>query len=110
MKSTRVIPVVLSTLLVGAAAAFAPAASASNVGWSVSVGAPGIAITAGEPAYYGAPYRPYYRPWYRPVVVAPPVVYAPYYAPVPAPVYRPHRHYAPRPVVYGPPVVSPYRY
>ncbi len=106
MKSTRVIPAVLGTLLVGAAAAFAPAASANNVGWSVSVGVPGLAITAGEPTFYGAPYRPHYRPWYRPVVVAPPAVYAP----VPAPIYRPYRHYAPRPVVYVAPVVSPYRY
>ncbi len=109
MKSTRVIPALLGTLAVGAAAAFAPAASANNVGWSVSVGVPGIAITAGEPAYYGAPYRPYYRPYYRPVVVAPPVVYAPYAYYPPAPVYRPYRYYAPRPVVYGPPVV-PHRY
>lgn len=108
MKNTRVIPAILGTLLVGAATAFAPAASADNVGWSVSVGVPGLAITAGEPAYYGAPYRPYYRPYYRPVVVAPPVVYAPYYA-APVPVYRPYRYYAPRPVVYGPPVV-PYRH
>ncbi|MFO1397157.1 MAG: hypothetical protein U1F48_08845 [Burkholderiales bacterium] len=110
MKSTRIIPALVGTLLVGAAAAFAPAASANNVAWSVSVGVPGLAITAGEPAYYGAPYRPYYRPYYRPVVVAPPVVYAPYYAPVAAPVYRPYRYYAPRPVVYGPPVVVHHRH
>ena len=110
MKSTRVIPALVGTLLVGAAATFAPVASAGNVGWSVSVGVPGLAITAGEPAYYGAPYRPYYRPYYRPVVVAPPVVYAPYYAPVAAPVYRPYRYYAPRPVVYGPPVVVHHRH
>jgi hypothetical protein len=111
MKSTRVVPAVLGTLLLGAASVVAPVAAASNVGWSVSVGVPGLAITAGEPAYYGAPYRPYYRPYYRPVVVAPPVVYAPYYAPAPVPVYRPYRYHAPRPVVYGPPVVAhPYRY
>lgn len=105
MKSTRVIPAVLGTLLVGAATAFAPAASAGNVGWSVSVGVPGLAIAAGEPAYFGAPYRPHFRPWYRPVVMAPPVVYAPYFAP--APVYRPYRYVAPRAVVYGAPVAPP---
>jgi hypothetical protein len=106
MKSTRVVPAVLGTLLVGAAAAFAPAASAGNVGWSVSVGVPGVAISAGEPVYYGAPYRPYYRPYYAPVVVAPPVVYSSYYAPVP--VYAPYRYWAPRPVVYAPRVYAPY--
>lgn len=109
MKSTRVVPAIVATLLVGTATAFAPAASAGNVGWSVSVGVPGLAVTAGEPVYYGAPYRPYYRPFARPVVVAapvvvaPPVVYAPYRYLAPAPVvYRPYPRYAPRAVVYAP--------
>ena len=102
MKS-RIVTAAIGTLLVGAAAAFAPAASANgNVGWSVSVGVPGLAITAGQPAYFGAPYRPYYRPYYRPVVVAPPVVYHPYAYYAPAPV--PYRYLTPRPVVYAGPV------
>jgi hypothetical protein len=109
--NSRVVTAAIGTLLAGAAASFAPAASANgNVGWSVSVGVPGVAISAGQPAYYGAPYRPYYRPHYRPVVVAPPVVYRPYayYAPTPVP----YRYYAPRAVVYGPPAAAGayYRY
>ena len=84
------------TLALGLAAA--PAASARD-SWSVSIGVPGVAVTAGN-AYWGPAYpryRPYYRPYYR-AYVPPPVYY-------PAPVY-----YAPyRPVVpyyYG----SYYRY
>jgi len=56
--------ILLATALVGtlgAGLAVAPAASAGNVGWSVSIGGPGYAVSA------GAPYRgPYYRPYYRP--------------------------------------------
>ena len=88
-----------------AAAAFAPAASADRVGFSVSVGGPGYALSVGNYRYGGyyddwrpapvvvAPYAPYYRPYYpRPVVVAPPVVYRPVVRPWvrPVPVYRPH--------------------
>jgi hypothetical protein len=85
-----------AAVLVGAAA-FAPVASANNVAWSVSIGAPGVAVTAGYPGYWGG-YRygyghGYYRNWHRPVIVAPPVVY-------PAPVYV-----APPPVVVAPPPV-----
>jgi hypothetical protein len=107
MNRTRIVTAAAGITLIGAAALFSSVASAgNNVGWSVSIGAPGFAVSAGQPAYgrgfvgpayYGAPYRPYYRPYYqpyyRPVVVAPPVVYRPYYAPVvaPYPVYAPHR-------------------
>jgi hypothetical protein len=106
MNRTRIFTAAIGTMLIGAAALFSSAASAgNNVGWSVSIGAPGFAVSAGQPAYghgyYGAPYRPYYRPYYRPVVVAPPVVYAPYYAPYRA--YVPYRpYYAPRVVVARP--------
>ena len=104
-------------------AMFAPAASAGgNVAWSVSIGAPGFGIVAGQPAvgagYYGAPYvpayRPYYRPAYRPVVVAPPVILRPapiVYRPVvvparryvvaPTPYYAPRAYVPARPVQYG---------
>lgn len=96
-----------------AAAVFAPAASAGNVAWSVAVGVPGFAVTAGRPGFYGAPYRPYYRSWYRPVLLPPPVVWAPapmtYFGPAPVLVARPVIHVprvyvaAPRPRVgYGP--------
>jgi hypothetical protein len=94
-----------------AAAAFIPTAQAGNVAWSVSVGGPGFAVSAGQPGYYGSPYlrpvaRPYYRPWYGAAVVVPPVAYVrprviyPYY---PAPVV-----YAPRPIVYAQPYGYPY--
>jgi len=105
----------LSTLACTATVACAGAlatlpALAGNVGWSVSIGAPGFAISAGEP-WRGYGYRPYgyaphLRPWVStyvpaPAYYAPPVrVYRPRYAPIyrayyPAPVYRP-------PVVYRP--------
>jgi hypothetical protein len=94
MNRTKMLVAAAGTALVGAAVMFSTAASAGNVAWSVSVGAPGIAVTAGQPAYYGAPYyRPYYHPYYAPA----PVVYRPY--------HRPYRVYAPAPVVYAPPVV-----
>jgi len=78
-----------------------PAASARNVAWSVSIGAPGFALSAGQP-YWG--YAPYYRPYraYAPVVYPAPVVYDAYY-PVayPAPVVvRAPRYYGPRRVYY----------
>jgi hypothetical protein len=94
--------ILLASALVGTLAlglAVAPAASARD-SWSVSIGVPGVAVTAGNP-YWGPAYYPHYRPYYRPyyrAYVPPPVYY-------PAPVY-----YAPyRPVVpyyYG----SYYRY
>ena len=48
-----------------ASAAFAPPASAGNVAWSVTLGAPGIAVGVGTPGYgWGGPY-------YRPVAPLP---------------------------------------
>jgi hypothetical protein len=101
----RFIVTAAAAALVAGAVAFAPTASASNVAWSVSVGGPGFAVTAGQPYWGGYGYgyhgyrhgyrHGYYRPWVRPVVVAPPVVY-------PAPVYV-----APRPVYVAPPVYAP---
>ena len=80
MNRTRMLVAALGTALVGAAAMFSTAASAGgNVGWSVSIGAPGFAVTAGQPAYYGAPYRPYYR---LRTIVRRPSCTGPYYAPV----------------------------
>jgi hypothetical protein len=93
IKRSKMLVAAVGTALVGATALFSTAASAGgNVGWSVSIGAPGFAVSAGQP-FYGAPYRPYYKPYYY----------------RPAPVYRPHYrpyYYPPRPVVYAPrPVV-----
>lgn len=101
MIRTRIFAAALGTALAGATAMLPATASAGgNVAWSVSVGGPGFAVSAGQPAYYGGPYRPYYRPahygpyrgpYYRPA----PVVYTPYYP----------RVIAPAPVVVAPPVV-----
>ena len=99
----------LAATLAGGAA-FAPVASANNVGWSVSVGGPGFAVSAGQPYWggyrgygygYGHGYGYHRRPAYRPVA---PVVY-PYGYVAPRPVYV-----VPRPVYYGPPAVSYYGY
>jgi hypothetical protein len=80
----------------GAGALFSPTASARDVAWSVSIGAPGVAVSAGYP-YWG--YRPYYRPYrVRPrVVYRAPVVYDPYPYVYPAPVVV-----RPAPYYYGP--------
>src|SRR3978361_294735 len=85
-----------------AAAAVAPAAHAGGVAWSVSLGVPGVAVTAGAP-YWGYGYRPHHRRYYRaygPVVYPAPyaVPYA-YVAPAPV-VVRPRVYYAPAPVYY----------
>ena len=96
LRRTALVSALGATLAAGAA--FAPAASANNVAWGVSVGGPGFVVSAGQPAYWGG-YRygyGYHRHWYRPA----PVVY-PYGYVVPRPVYV-----APPPVYYGPPVVS----
>ena len=73
--------------LLAAATAFAPAAQAGNVAWSVELGGPGFAVAAGQPGYWrrllrrarylrSRSHRPYYRPWYRAAVaVLPPVAY-----------------------------------
>jgi hypothetical protein len=108
MLHRKPVVVAVGAALAAAAFAFAPAAKAgSHVGFNVSIGGPGYAVSVGNAPYYGG-YRHgyrghrYYRP--APVYVAPPVVYRPapvYYAP--APVYYP----APAPV-YGGPVY--YRY
>jgi len=65
-------------------------AVAGNVAWSVSIGGPGFAISAGQPGFVGAPWtgRPahaHWRPAFRPGVVARPVVVAPWLAPIAAP-------------------------
>ncbi|MFO1324952.1 MAG: hypothetical protein U1F15_12935 [Burkholderiales bacterium] len=115
MFSTRILTATAATLVVGGAALFSGVAAAGgNVGWSVSIGGPGFAVSAGEPAYGGpvavAPWRPVPSPYYRPAFHPRPVFYPPRFARVyvPAPVryYVPApRYYAPAPVVVAPRVV-----
>jgi len=62
------------TLAVGLLAA--TGASASGVAWSVSIGAPGVAVNVGAPGHWGHGYPVYrgagwVRPWVRPAVAAP---------------------------------------
>ena len=108
----RTATVLTSAAAVCAALAFAPAATAGNVAWNVSVGGPGFAVSAGQPGYWGVnAWRPgvaapYYRPWHRPVVAAPlaypvPVAY-------PAPVLYPRPAAVPFPVPYWRHHVRPY--
>lgn len=102
--------IAITTALAAALAvgiAFAPAASANNVAWSVSVGGPGFSVSAGQPYWggyrgYGYGYRyGYYRPWHR---LAAPVVYPYGYV-------APRRAYVvPQPVYYPAPVVNYYGY
>jgi len=101
LSSRRIaITTALAATLAGGIA-FAPGASANNVAWSVSVGGPGFAVSAGQPYWggyrgYGHGYRHgYYRPWHRPVA---PIVY-PYGYVVPRPVYVAPPAYYPAPVV-----------
>ena len=59
--------IVIATALAFVAAALAaPAAMAGNVGWSVSLGAPGFGVTFGQPGWAGWSYMPA-RPWVAPV-------------------------------------------
>ncbi|MCC7218066.1 MAG: hypothetical protein IT517_14915 [Burkholderiales bacterium] len=82
-------------------------AVAGNVAWSVSIGGPGFAISAGQPGFVGAPWtgRPahaHWRPAFRPGVVARPVVVAPWLAPIAAPGLVPRPVFVPRAVVVRP--------
>jgi len=89
-----------ATALVACATIAAPAA-AGNVAWGVTLGVPGFAVSAGQPAY-GAWGGPYYRPVAPiPYAVAPPVVY-PFGVPFVAAVVRPYRYPHYRPNVYRP--------
>ncbi len=84
----------LASALVVGVGALPIAAHASNVAWSVSIGGPGFAVTAGQPAFgspfigppvVGAPWRPAFRPRFaaRPIVAPAPVVYRPWVVPAP---------------------------
>jgi hypothetical protein len=94
MKRSTRIASVLAAVGVAAALFYAPAASADRIGFNLSLGGPGYAVSFGN---YGYGYYDYWRP--APVIVAP---YAPYYGsyyygpPVvhrPYPVYRHHHNH-----------------
>lgn len=102
---------IVSTLgaagLAAAAMFYAPVAAADRVGFNVTFGGPGYAVSVGNHGvglgYYGPP-----AVYPAPVVVAPP-----YVAPYPPTYYRPYRPYVPyyTPVVVPRPiVVRPYGY
>ena len=108
--SRRLILAAALAATMAAGSAFAPAASAGNVAWSVSIGGPGYVVSAGQPGwgpgYVGATIAgcgyDCYGPHYRPAVPAP--VYA-------APYYRAPAAYAvPVPVPYAVRVAAPVRY
>lgn len=107
MKRTHILAAAFAATLVAAAALAPGTSSASNVAWSVSIGGPGFAVSAGQPAYVdapivGAPFRPHWRPAFRRVAVAPPLVVRPWLA-APAPVFVPRPVFvAPAPVLVGP--------
>ena len=80
------------TALAAGSFAFAPAAHADRLNFSLSLAGPGYGVAVGN-----VPYRPYVRHWHRaPVYVAPRVVYR-----APAVVVAPPAYY-PAPVYYGP--------
>ena len=104
----------VATALAAATLAAPAAFAGNNVGWSVSLGAPGVGVTVGQPAYgyggtavgvaVGAPLYGWNSYW------GPPAVAYPAYPAYPAyrAVYAPHpHHYRPyyAPVTYRAPVV-----
>lgn len=113
MKRKQVLISAAAMLLAGAAVTVPSiAAAGGNVAWGVSIGGPGFAISAGQPAWGGPsvgaiseagtwfggpavgaviPVAPI-RPRFAQVVVTPPVVYSAWPAPVvvaPVPMFRP---------------------
>lgn len=85
----------VGTALAAGSLAFASAAHADRLNFSLSLAGPGYGVAVGNAPYY-APYRPYVRHWHRaPVYVAPRVVYR-------APVVVSGPAYYPAPVYYGP--------
>ena len=101
----------LAFAVAGTAAVAVHPAAANNVAWSVAVGGPGFAVSAGQPAFgptFGPAFRPGFRPVVRPfiapVVVRPfgfrPVVVArPVWVARPVFVAAPPVYFAPRPVL-----------
>jgi hypothetical protein len=99
MLSRKSLVVAVGATLTAAGLAFAPAAHAERIGFNLSIGGPGYAVSVGNAPYYGGPryygprhYYPrhYYAPAYvpAPAYVAPPVVYRAPVVVAPAPYYR----------------------
>ena len=111
MKPTRTKFAVLAIAVAGLATLTTLPAAANNVAWSVSVGGPGFAVNAGQPAF-GPAFGPGFRPGFRPFVVRPfafrPVVVArPAWVARPVFVAAPPVYFAPRPVFAPRVVVAP---
>lgn len=110
----------LAVAVAGLAATAAPLATANSVAWNVSVGGPGFAVSAGQPAFgpsFGPGFHPGFRPvaprvWvrpigFRPVVVARPTwVARPVFLPPPPVFFAPRPVFAPRLVVAPRPFVA----
>ena len=108
----RRLPVLAAAATLACAAGFAALpAHADRVAWSVTIGGPGFAVSAGQPwsGYVAAPVvRPVVTPW-APIVAPAPVVLAPpvFVGPPVVPVVRPVRWRHARPVVVVPPAFVP---
>jgi hypothetical protein len=98
MVSRKSLVAAVGATLAAAGLAFAPAAHANRVGFNLSIGGPGYAVSVGNAPYYYGPRHYYPRHYWRPAYVAAPVYVAPpvvYRAPVvvgPAPYYYPGRY------------------
>ena len=97
MLSRKSLVAAAGVTLTAAGLAFSPAAHAEHVGFNLSIGGPGYAVSVGNapyyhggPRYYGRHYYPrhYWAPAYAPAYVAPPVVYRAPVVVAPAPYYR----------------------
>lgn len=115
MKQVRRKFLALALAVAGTAASAVNPAAANNVAWSVSVGGPGFAVSAGQPAFgpaFRPGFRPVVRPFVAPVAVRPfgfrPIVVArPAWVARPVFVAAPPVFFAPRPVLAPRFVVAP---
>ena len=109
MLSRKSVVAAVGATLAAAGLAFAPAAHADRVGFNLSIGGPGYAVSVGNAPYHHHGPRYYPRHYYghayapAPVYVTPPVVYRAPVVVAPAPVYYD------APAYYAPPRVY-YRY
>ena len=116
MSRRKIITAVAATTLVASLGIGAGSASAGNVAWSVSIGVPGLAVSAGGPAYgggyrgnwhgnFGPVFAPMARPYLQPYFPGPVAFPAPYAFSAPA--FFPAPVVFPVPVVYRAPVYRP---
>ncbi len=83
---TRRIAALAAAALVAVGGATLATSASARDSWSVSIGAPGVAL-----GYNTYGYAPYYAP--APVYYGPPVVYRPYYRPYYYGYYGPRVYY-----------------